>query len=251
MPEEFRALEPRVREMIGKHLRRGKVEAGLRFNPSPVSTTAISVNADLLKQLHDALREVTIHAPDVKSPTSMDVLRWPGVVEPRKQDIEALHASAMEALEAALGQMLSTREREGESLSGMIRTRTELAAKQVEKAKQRIPVVLEEIRQRLVDRLGELRDEMDPARIEQEMVLLAQRLDIDEEMDRLSTHLEEVNRVLKRKEPVGRRLDFLMQELNREANTLSSKSQDTETTRAAVDMKVLIEQMREQVQNVE
>jgi uncharacterized protein (TIGR00255 family) len=251
MPEEFRALEPRVREVIGKHLRRGKVEAGLRFNPSPVSTTAISVNIELLKQLHDALREVSIHAPDVKSPTSMDVLRWPGVVEPRKQDVEALHASAMEALEVALEQMVSTREREGESLSGMISMRTRQAAEQVVKAKERMPVVLQEIRQRLEERLGELREEMDPARIEQEMVLLAQRLDIDEEMDRLSTHLAEVDRVLMRKEPVGRRLDFLMQELNREANTLASKSSDAEMTAIGVELKVLIEQMREQVQNIE
>ena len=251
MPEEFRALEPRVREMIGKHLRRGKVEAGLRFNASPVSKTAMSVNIDLLKQLHDALREVTMHAPDVKSPTSMDVLRWPGVVEPQKQDIESLHAAAIEALGATLEQMVSTREREGKSLSEMISTRTNQAAEQVEKAKERMPVVLEGIRQRLSERLGELREEMDPARIEQEMVMLAQRLDIDEEMDRLSTHLDEVNRVLKRKEPVGRRLDFLMQELNREANTLASKSSDAQMTAIGVELKVLIEQMREQVQNIE
>ena len=251
MPEEFRALEPRVREMIGKHLRRGKVEAGLRFNASPVSKTAMSVNIDLLKQLHDALREVTMHAPDVKSPTSMDVLRWPGVVEPQKQDIESLHAAAIEALGATLEQMVSTREREGKSLSEMISTRANQAAEQVEKAKERMPVVLEGIRQRLSERLGELREEMDPARIEQEMVMLAQRLDIDEEMDRLSTHLDEVNRVLKRKEPVGRRLDFLMQELNREANTLASKSSDAQMTAIGVELKVLIEQMREQVQNIE
>ena len=251
MPEEFRALEPRVREMIGKHLRRGKVEAGLRFNASPVSKTAMSVNIDLLKQLHDALREVTMHAPDVKSPTSMDVLRWPGVVEPQKQDIESLHAAAIEALGATLEQMVSTREREGKSLSEMISTRTSQAAEQVEKAKERMPVVLEGIRQRLSERLGELREEMDPARIEQEMVMLAQRLDIDEEMDRLSTHLDEVNRVLRRKEPVGRRLDFLMQELNREANTLASKSSDAQMTAIGVELKVLIEQMREQVQNIE
>ena len=251
MPEEFRALEPRVREMIGKHLRRGKVEAGLRFNASPVSKTAMSVNIDLLKQLHDALREVTMHAPDVKSPTSMDVLRWPGVVEPQKQDIESLHAAAIEALGATLEQMVSTRKREGKSLSEMISTRTHQAAEQVEKAKERMPVVLEGIRQRLSERLGELREEMDPARIEQEMVMLAQRLDIDEEMDRLSTHLDEVNRVLRRKEPVGRRLDFLMQELNREANTLASKSSDAQMTAIGVELKVLIEQMREQVQNIE
>jgi len=251
MPEEFRALEPLVREMIGKHLRRGKVEAGLRFNASPVSKAAISVNVEMLKQLHDALREVTIYAPDVKSPTSMDVLRWPGVVEPQKQDIESLHAAAMEALGATLEQMVSTREREGKSLSEMISTRTNQAAGQVEQARERMPVVLEGIRQRLSGRLGELREEMDPARIEQEMVMLSQRLDIDEEMDRLSTHLDEVNRVLAREEPVGRRLDFLMQELNREANTLASKSSDAQMTAIGVELKVLIEQMREQVQNIE
>ena len=192
-----------------------------------------------------------MHAPDVKSPTSMDVLRWRGVVEPQKQDIESLEAAAIEAVGATLEQMVSTRKREGKSLSEMISTRTNQAAEQVEKAKERMPVVLEGIRQRLSERLGELREEMDPARIEQEMVMLAQRLDIDEEMDRLSTHLDEVNRVLKRKEPVGRRLDFLMQELNREANTLASKSSDAQMTAIGVELKVLIEQMREQVQNIE
>jgi uncharacterized protein (TIGR00255 family) len=251
MPEEFRALEPLVRERIGKQLRRGKVEANLRFSPSPASAAALSVNVDLLKQLHDALREVSIHAPDVKSPSSMDVLRWPGVVEPQKQDVDMLHKAALEALDATLEQMLATRNREGESLSRMISERTALAAVQVEKARERMPVVLEEIRQRLTDRLAEIREEMDPARNEQEMVMLAQRLDIDEEMDRLSTHLDEVNRVLTRKEPVGRRLDFLMQELNREANTLASKSSDAQMTSIGVELKVLIEQMREQVQNME
>jgi uncharacterized protein (TIGR00255 family) len=147
--------------------------------------------------------------------------------------------------------MVSTREREGKSLSEMISTRTNQAAGQVEQARERMPVVLEGIRQRLSERLGELREEMDPARIEQEMVMLSQRLDIDEEMDRLSTHLDEVNRVLTREEPVGRRLDFLMQELNREANTLASKSSDAQMTAIGVELKVLIEQMREQVQNIE
>jgi uncharacterized protein (TIGR00255 family) len=251
MPEEFRALETKVRERVGRKLKRGKVECGLRFNASPTSDAALSVNVPMLEQLHDALREVSIHVPDVKSPTSIDVLRWPGVVEPQKQDIEALHAAALEALDNTIEQLVATREREGASLSEMIAGRTAQAIDQVALARTRMPAVLEEIRERLAERLGELKEEMDSNRFEQEMVMLAQRLDIDEEMDRLTTHINEVNRVLKRKEPVGRRLDFLMQELNREANTLASKSSDAQMTTIGVELKVLIEQMREQVQNIE
>jgi uncharacterized protein (TIGR00255 family) len=182
---------------------------------------------------------------------SMDILRWPGVLEVEKPDLTPLQQRAWELLDEALGSLVESRQREGERLAELITQRCTAMQEQVAAVKERMPQVLEGVRGRLKERLEELAQELDQARLEQEMALLAQRLDVDEEMDRLATHLEEVLRVLQRDEPVGRRLDFLMQELNREANTLSSKSNDVEVTRIAVEMKVLIEQMREQVQNIE
>ena len=205
----------------------------------------------LVEQLASALREVAIHAHDAKSPTSMDILRWPGVVEPQEQDADAIGEAVLALLDRALEQMLDTRRREGERLAGFITERLARSRELVIRARERMPAVLQNVRDRLTARLAELQQEMNHDRLEQEMVMLAQRLDVDEEMDRLGAHLDEVERVLKQKEPVGRRLDFLTQEMNREANTLASKSQDTEMTSAAVELKVLIEQIREQVQNIE
>jgi uncharacterized protein (TIGR00255 family) len=173
------------------------------------------------------------------------------VLEVEKPDLSPLQQRAWELLDDALGSLVESRQREGGRLAELISQRCSAMQEQVAAVKERMPQVLTGIRERLQERLAELTQELDQARLEQEMALLAQRLDVDEEMDRLATHLDEVLRVLKRDEPVGRRLDFLMQELNREANTLSSKSSDVEVTRIAVEMKVLIEQMREQVQNIE
>lgn len=251
LPEDLRAVEQKVRERISKRLKRGKVEAILRFKAAPSSDAPLNINTDLVDQLAKALHQIGIHAHDTKSCTSMDVLRWPGVVEPQEQDQEAIQAAALELLELALTQLVETRQREGERLNGFIQERLASSRTHVISARERMPAVLQNIRARLEARLGELKQEMDPARIEQEMVVLAQRLDVDEEMDRLSAHLDEMADVLKRKEPVGRRLDFLTQEMNREANTLASKSADKEMTAAAVELKVLIEQIREQVQNIE
>jgi len=251
LPDELRALEQQVRERIAASLKRGKVEAVLRFRASPVSDAPLHVNTALVGQLAKALREVGIHAHDAKSPTTMDILRWPGVVEPQAQDMEVIRQAAMASLDQALGQLVDTRLREGGRLTGFISERLERAREMVAKARERMPEVLQGIRERLQVRLGELKQELNAERVEQEMVMLAQRLDVDEEMDRLTAHLDEAERVLKQQDPVGRRLDFLTQEMNREANTLASKSQDAEMTAAAVELKVLIEQIREQVQNIE
>ena len=251
LPEDLRALEQQVRERISARLKRGKVEAVLRFRAAPETDAPLNLNTALVDQVARGLREIGLHAHDAKSCTSMDILRWPGVVEPQEQDVEAIQAGALALLDGAVDQLVETRRREGERLGGFIRERLASSRTFVVKARERMPQVMENIRARLETRLGELRQELDSERLEQEMVMLAQRLDVDEEMDRLTAHLDEMDLVLKRKEPVGRRLDFLTQEMNREANTLASKSADKEMTAAAVELKVLIEQIREQVQNIE
>jgi uncharacterized protein (TIGR00255 family) len=182
---------------------------------------------------------------------SSDLLRWPGVLEEQEQDFTPVKQRAMILLETAIDSLIDNRLREGERLSKIIQSRCEGLQAQVIQVRNLMPEVLEAVRNRISDRLMEVMEDLDEKRLEQEMVLLAQRLDVDEEMDRLETHLEEVERVLQVDEPVGRRLDFLMQELNREANTLTSKSNSVDVTRSAVEMKVLIEQMREQIQNIE
>ncbi|MCU7856532.1 MAG: YicC family protein, partial [Candidatus Thiodiazotropha sp. (ex Lucinoma borealis)] len=182
---------------------------------------------------------------------SSDLLRWPGVLEEQEQDFTPVKQRAMILLETAIDSLIDNRLREGERLSKIIRNRCVGLQAQVVQVRSLMPDVLDTVRSRIRDRLTEAMEELDETRLEQEMVLLAQRLDVDEEMDRLETHLQEVERVLQADEPVGRRLDFLMQELNREANTLTSKSNSVDVTRSAVEMKVLIEQMREQIQNIE
>ena len=251
LPEELRTLEPLVRERINKRLGRGKVDCSLRFKPAHAVVARLDVNERLTGQLMEAADKVGHLLHEAVPPSIMDVLRWPGVLEVEAQDLSPVQAQAADLLDQAIDSLIETRQREGARLAELIRQRSAAMREHVGQVKQRIPQVLEAVRERVRLRLDEVREELDPGRLEQEMVLLAQRLDVDEEMDRLYTHLDEVDRVLQQDEPVGRRLDFLMQELNRETNTLTSKSNDAETTQIAVDMKVLIEQMREQVQNIE
>jgi uncharacterized protein (TIGR00255 family) len=204
-----------------------------------------------VEQLLAAAREVAQLSGDDSSPQALDLLRWPGVLMEPERDLDAVGAAALALLDSALDSLLANREREGARLGELLRERCVRLEASVERVRERLPAVLAGVRQRLADRLAEVLGELDQTRLEQEMALLASRLDVDEEMDRLAAHVAEVRAVLDRDEPVGRRLDFLMQELNREANTLGSKSGDVETTREAVEMKVVIEQMREQVQNLE
>ncbi|MEN8174207.1 MAG: YicC/YloC family endoribonuclease [Pseudomonadota bacterium] len=251
LPDELKALDPRVRERVGARLKRGKVEAVLRFRPAATAEAPVQVNVSLVDQLAAALREVSLHAHDARSPTSMDILRWPGVVEVEERDFGPVQEAALNLLDEALEQMVGTREREGARLGELVSARLSASREQVAKARERMPVVLDLVRGRLAERLEDLAADLDEGRVEQEMVMLTQRLDVDEEMDRLRAHLDEAGAVLKRNEPIGRRLDFLTQEMNREANTLASKSNDKEMTAVAVELKVLIEQIREQVQNIE
>ena len=251
MPDDFRALEMRLRTLLGKRLGRGKVDCALRFQKSDEMGTEINVNEVLAKQIAAASREVDSYLYNSAPVNSMDILRWPGVLQTPEVDMEAVHNGAMALLEDTIDDLVDTRLREGEKLKQIIEQRLSTMREVVAQVKDRIPDVLVQMRDKLEARLEEIKTEVDPARVEQELVMLTQRLDVEEEMDRLETHIEEVTRVLGEDEPIGRRLDFLMQELNREANTLGSKSQDTEMTRASVDLKVLIEQVREQVQNIE
>jgi uncharacterized protein (TIGR00255 family) len=251
LPEELRALEPAVRARLSARLQRGKLDCTLRYSPGEAAVTALHLNRPLVERLLAVTREVAQMSGDDASPRALDLLRWPGVLMEPERDLDAVGAAALSLLDAALDSLLANREREGARLGELLRERCARLDASVERVRQRLPAVLAGVRQRLADRLAEVLGELDQTRLEQEMALLASRLDVDEEMDRLTAHVAEVRAVLDRDEPVGRRLDFLMQELNREANTLGSKSGDVETTREAVEMKVVIEQMREQVQNLE
>lgn len=251
MPEEFRVLEGAIRERLAERLGRGKVDCNLRFQPRTDSGGTLSVNKELAKQLVETSREIDHMLYNPSSVSAMDILRWPGVIESAQVDLEALRKLAMQALDSALDEMLASREREGARLREMIIERLEAMAKIVVVVRERIPEIIAAQRQKITNRLQELEISLDQNRLEQEAALLAQKLDVDEEMDRLATHIDEVRRNMDSDKPVGRRLDFLMQEMNREANTLGSKSNDIDTTRASVDLKVLIEQMREQIQNIE
>ncbi|MCW8840834.1 MAG: YicC family protein [Gammaproteobacteria bacterium] len=251
LPDELRALEPKLRERIGRRLARGKVECNVRYQAPQAMAGELAINKELVKQLAHTSREVDAILYNPAPVNSLDVLRWPGVLESPGIDEAQLQQALLGLLDEALDELDDNRRREGDKLKAIILQRCDTAEAVVDAVRERLPEVLAGVRSRLQQRLEELRQELDQERLEQEMVLLAQKLDVDEEMDRLATHIEEVRRVLDSDEPVGRRLDFLMQELNREANTLGSKSADSETTRASVELKVLIEQMREQIQNIE
>ncbi|MES9947309.1 MAG: YicC/YloC family endoribonuclease [Candidatus Thiodiazotropha sp.] len=251
LPEELRVLEPLVRERMNARLGRGKLDISLKFKPGSAAEAGLSVNQRLVLQLVDAEHQVSDLTGLSQSIRSADLLRWPGVLEEKEQDFTPVKKQAMALLETTIDSLIDNRLREGERLGKIVQQRCFGLKAQVERVRDLMPEVLEGVRSRISDRLTEVMEELDEARLEQEMVILAQRLDVDEEMDRLETHLEEVERVLGADEPIGRRLDFLMQELNREANTLTSKSSSVDVTRAAVEMKVLIEQMREQIQNIE
>ncbi|MDN3516913.1 YicC/YloC family endoribonuclease [Aquisalimonas lutea] len=250
LPEELRGLEPEVRERIGQRLARGKVECTLRFEPA-VAASGVQVNWDYVDQLLAATRELNVRLHGAASIPATDFLRMPGVVVDTRPDLEPVQAAALSLLDEALEGFVATREREGERLAAMIRDRAEQLASIAATIRDRLPELNQRWREKLEARLAELEQPADPGRLEQELVYVAQRADVAEELDRLEAHVQEIAEVLGRSEPIGRRLDFLMQELNREANTLGSKSAALETTNASVDMKVLIEQMREQIQNLE
>jgi uncharacterized protein (TIGR00255 family) len=250
LPEELRALETAMRERVAAKLARGKVDLGLRWKPTAASAAAIAVDEDLVARLADTAQMLAAKFPQLNVDFA-SLLGWPGVLRDQGTDQESLRQSALALLDAALDEMVAARAREGERLGGFLRERLAGIERIVAEARAHMPEVRAAMRARFDTRLAELKQPLEPGRVEQEVVLQVQRIDVDEELDRLSAHIGEARRVFGLKEAVGRRLDFLMQEFNREANTLGSKAADPRTTNAAVELKVLIEQMREQVQNLE
>ncbi|MDI3325078.1 YicC family protein [Pontibacterium granulatum] len=252
LPESLRDLEGSLREQLRKKLSRGKVECTLRFHPE-AQAQQLTVNTEFAKELIAAADEVAALSlsGNTQPMNPLDVLRWPGVLQDAQIDMDQVKTEALKLFGTALDDLIAGREREGKELNGLIEQRLAAIAEIVVEVRSKLPEILQAQRDNLRSRLEELKEDLDEGRLEQEMVILAQKADVDEEMDRLNTHVQEVRRVLNQKGPIGRRLDFLMQELNREANTLSSKSIVAETTQCAVELKVLIEQMREQIQNIE
>lgn len=251
LPESFRALENAVREAVRKRLTRGKVECQLRFQSEASVSTELHLNRPLIQQLVQANVEIEQITGTSSSLSNMEVLRWPGVIEEQDFDRTTIEKQALTLFTAALDDLVATREREGAELQGFITQRIDSIREIVVSVREKMPEILAKQKKALLGRLHDLQAELEPTRLEQEVSLLAQKADVEEELDRLDSHLNEVARVLNAKGQKGRRLDFLMQELNREANTLSSKSIVVETTLSAVELKVLIEQMREQIQNIE
>jgi uncharacterized protein (TIGR00255 family) len=232
-------------------LRRGKVDVNLYLKSANGAQRSLELDTALLDELVSRIAEVRSRVDNTAAISPLELLRWPGVIRDADIDTKPVLIAALELLREALTELNDTRYREGQRIRELLLSRCIAMRTQVQVVKTRLPEVSQRLRDRIVDRISQLGVTPDQERLEQELVLYAHKMDVDEELDRLAGHLEEVTAVLDSSEPAGRRLDFLMQELNREANTLSSKSQDAETTRAAVDMKVMIEQMREQVQNVE
>ena len=285
LPEELRGLDPELRAQFGRDLRRGKVDCTVTFRKADSSGRGLDLDREVLARLMEGVREVAALATGpvvdpgrapagaqaataglssgkcsfATSPAAglsvtldpLEALRWPGVLKDVDTGTDELLAAARSLASATVHDLAAARAREGERLADILEQRCAGLVTLVSQVRARLPEVKQRARARLDERMAELKVEVSPERLEQEIALLLQRLDVDEELDRLGAHVAEIHRILAGTEPAGRRLDFLMQELNREANTLSSKSQDLDTTRAAVDMKVLIEQLREQVQNIE
>ena len=250
LPEELRPLESDLRQLLSKGLKRGKIDCTMHLRGAQGAERELRIDPAALARVAAAVGQVSREIPGA-SVDAVEVLRWPGVVETTAPDAEALLGAARTLFQQTLDDLGAMRQREGKRLGELIEQRCAGLGTLVGQVRTRLPEIQARVRTRLHERVAELLASVDRDRIEQELVLQLQRLDVAEELDRLTGHIEETRRVMGGGEAAGRRLDFLMQELNREANTLASKSQDLDTTRITVDMKVLIEQMREQVQNVE
>jgi uncharacterized protein (TIGR00255 family) len=251
LPDGFRSLEPSLRDLISKKLRRGKVDASLQFRASSAAAATVRINEDLAQQVIAQAEQINNTLADPRGFSALDVLRWPGVVAEDALDLKSLFDPAAKLLESTLESLLANRAREGKRIQGALEERLTQIDSLADEVSARMPVVLDNIRSKVRERAADLAAKLDEDRLEQELVMLAQKMDVAEELDRLKAHVAETRSAFLMNDAVGRRLDFLMQEFNREANTLGSKSADAETTKAAVGLKVLIEQLREQVQNIE
>jgi uncharacterized protein (TIGR00255 family) len=252
LPDELRAKETELRQQLSATLSRGKIDCGLHLKRRPGVNTEINVNELLVQQLGEKAALISVILKNAAAPVNpLDLLRWPGVIEEQEIDAEPLFEAASALLAETVESLTEMRRSEGGRISKLLETRCSEILSIATAVKARLPEVLDAVYRKQTERIAKLDVSADPARLETELALIAQKLDVDEELDRLESHVSEIRQTLASDQPVGRRLDFLMQELNREANTLGSKSADAETTRASVELKVLIEQMREQVQNIE
>lgn len=250
LPEQFRGLENTLREKLRQSLTRGKIECSLRIETKKQTNAELNLNKELANQVIQSLQWIKVQAGEGEINLT-DVLRYPGVVEAQEQDLDAISQDLLTAFDDLLTDFIAMRGREGEKLNDIIQQRLDSIAVETDKVRSQMPAVLQWQRERLLQRFEDAQLNLDPQRVEQEMILLAQRVDVAEELDRLQMHVKETTNILKKGGAVGRKLDFMMQELNRESNTLASKSINADITASAVELKVLIEQMREQIQNLE
>ena len=251
LPEDLRALEPGLRELIVAKLQRGKVECRVGLSALPAAQKSFELNLEVMKQLRALSEKLRLAWPSVPGLTAADILRWPGMLGAETVSLDEMRAACHAALQEVLDEFTASRSREGEKLKAVLLERLATMEERVATVAPRMPEVLAAFREKLASRLHEAMAVSDDERIRQEITLFANRIDVDEELSRLTTHFSEIRRILGAGGAVGKRLDFMMQELNREANTLGSKSVDTEVTKVALDLKLLIEQMREQIQNIE
>lgn len=251
LPERLRFSETDLRVLIASELKRGKIDCSLNYKKQSNGKQIITVNEEAVKALLRATSQIEDHMHSQQAFSALEVLNFPGIQQEPESDKDELLRGINRLVESTIKQLIIAREREGLQLGGLIEERCQKVLLLVDAAKKRLPIVLEQIREKIKLRITELVTSPDLDRLEQEMIFLVQKLDVAEEIDRLDTHIQEVLNVLTKNEPIGRRLDFLMQELHREANTLGSKSADKQMSQISIDLKVLIEQMREQIQNIE
>ncbi|MBE3655645.1 YicC family protein [Vibrio navarrensis] len=251
LPEQFRGLEPLLRDRFRQRLARGKVECNLRFEANPAAKSELKINEALANQVIKAAEQVMHMTGELSRINPFQVMQWPGVMETPEQDMDTINKALLAAFDEALAEFIESRGREGDNMKALIEQRLEAISAEVVKVRARMPEILQWQRERLLGKFEEAKIELDASRVEQELILLAQKSDVAEELDRLDSHVKEARNVLKKGGACGRKLDFMMQEFNRESNTLASKSIATDITASGVELKVLIEQMREQIQNIE
>ncbi|KJR19575.1 YicC family protein [Vibrio navarrensis] len=251
LPEQFRGLEPLLRDRFRQRLARGKVECNLRFEANPAAKSELKINEALANQVIKAAEQVMHMTGELSRINPFQVMQWPGVMETPEQDMDTINKALLAAFDEALAEFIESRGREGDNMKALIEQRLEAISAEVVKVRARMPEILQWQRERLLGKFEEAKIELDATRVEQELILLAQKSDVAEELDRLDSHVKEARNVLKKGGACGRKLDFMMQEFNRESNTLASKSIATDITASGVELKVLIEQMREQIQNIE
>ncbi|EAS42674.1 YicC family protein [Photobacterium profundum] len=250
MPEQFRSLEPVLRERFRKRLARGKVECNLRFEANQAASSELTINEELAKQVIKAAKWVKETAGEGNI-GPFQVLNWPGVMEAPEQDLDAINKDLLIGFDEAIADFIAARASEGENMKELIVQRLDAITTEATNVRAQMPEIIKWQRERLTSRFEDAKVELDAGRIEQELIMMAQKSDVAEELDRLDSHVKETQKIMKKGGACGRRLDFMMQEFNRESNTLASKSITTEITASAVELKVLIEQMREQIQNIE